>query len=65
MFKVAVEAEGARLCEIEAALMTAAVDIWSRAVEPSVIVAFVLDPAATVAAEGSLDSGAVSRIHKR
>jgi redox-sensitive bicupin YhaK (pirin superfamily) len=64
VFSGAVEAEGQRLGEAEAALVTAPVDLAVRALEPSVLVAFVLNPDATVTREGSIGDRATRQLHR-
>ncbi|MBP1806906.1 pirin family protein [Rubellimicrobium aerolatum] len=64
VYSGAVEAEGERLGEAESALVTAPVDVTIRAVEPSVLVAFVLNPAATVTREGSIGDRATRRLYQ-
>lgn len=64
VFTGVVEAEGQRLGEAEAGLVTAPVDLTVRAVEPSILVAFELDPAATVTREGSIGDQATRQLHR-
>jgi quercetin 2,3-dioxygenase len=64
VFTGAVEAEDQRLGEAEAGLAVASVDVTIRAVEPSVVVAFVLNPAATITREGTVGDLALRQFYR-
>lgn len=64
VFEGAVEAEGQQISESEAALLTAPVELTVRAVEPSALVAFVINPAATVTREGSIGDRATHQLYR-
>jgi hypothetical protein len=52
VFRGLVEAEGQRFGESETALATNPGELTITALEPSVLVAFVIDPAATITRQG-------------
>lgn len=64
VFEGAVEAESQQLGESEAALLTAPVELSVRAVEPSTLVAFVINPTATITREGSIGDRATRHLYR-
>lgn len=64
MFTGTIEAEGQQFGEAETALVTAPADLTVRAVEPSMLIAFVINPAATVTRQGSIGDQATRPLYR-